>query len=76
MDLTLKDYKLRWQKVERVDRVCINDYPKKNLPTHEAILPKQIGEQVKALARATLTNNFFVNNRANQNLNTSQKVYS
>ena len=64
----MKEDKPGWQKAEPVERVYVKYEPKKNLPTHEATLPKQREKEVKAL-----TNDIFVNNEANQNLNPSQK---
>ena len=48
--------------------VYIKDNPKDNTPNNEAIIPNQIEKEVKAPERT-----FCVTNKANHNLNPSQK---
>ena len=67
-ELKLKESMPGCHRDEPVKRVNINYIPKKNLSTHEAILPKQIEKEVKALASA-----ICVNNEDNQNIAPSQK---
>ena len=58
----MKQYKLGWQKAEPVQRVYIKYDPKKNLPTHEAIIPNQREKEFKVLPIGV-----YVTNEANQN---------
>ena len=51
-----------------MERVCIEYGPNKTLPTHKAIITNQREKYVKALASAV-----YATNKANQNLNPSQK---
>ena len=64
----MKENNPDWQKNEPVERVYIKYDPKKNLPTHEAILPNHVYKEFKELERGV-----YVTNESNHNLNTPKK---
>ena len=67
-NINLKQDKPGWKKAEPIERVYIKYDPKKNLPTHGAILPNQRYNKVKKFPSAV-----YITNQENQNLTTSQK---
>ena len=64
----MKEENPGWKKAEPMERFYIKYGPNNNLTTHGDILPNQVEKEVDALESAVC-----VTNKANHNINTSQK---